>query len=289
MKYIDFAENERLSTIVLGMMRISELGEDEVEALVEAALSIGINTFDLADIYGNGQCEVLLGKVIKRRPDLRDQMWIQSKCGIRKDGFTYFDFSKDYILDSVDGILERLQIERLDSLLLHRPDALMEPEEVAEAFNHLEQAGKVRHFGVSNQNPMMMELLKTTVKQPLKVNQLQLSAAFTPSFDAGFHVNMEGPKAAMRDGSVFEYCRLNDTVIQAWSVLQHGYSREILSARKSLRPSITSSMTWQKNTKSLRQPSPLLGSFAIQVRCRLSSERPSLSMSLKQGKQQKLS
>ena len=115
MKYIDFAENERLSTIVLGMMRISQMSEDEVEALVEAALSIGINTFDLADIYGNGQCEQLLGKVLKRRPDLRDQMWIQSKCGIRKDGFTYFDFSKDYILDSVDGILERLQIERLDS------------------------------------------------------------------------------------------------------------------------------------------------------------------------------
>ena len=129
MNYIEFAENERLSKIVLGMMRISQMSEAEVEALVEAALSIGINTFDLADIYGDGQCEVLLGKVLKRRPDLRDQMWIQSKCGIRKDGFTYFDFSKDYILDSVDGILERLQIERLDSLLLHRPDALMEPEE----------------------------------------------------------------------------------------------------------------------------------------------------------------
>ena len=223
MKYIDFAENERLSTIVLGMMRISELSEDEVEGLVEGALSIGINTFDLADIYGNGQCEQLLGKVLKRRPDLRDQMWIQSKCGIRKDGFTYFDFSKAYILDSVDGILERLQIERLDSLLLHRPDALMEPEEVAEAFNHLEQAGKVRHFGVSNQNPMMMELLKKDVKQPLTVNQLQLSAAFTPGFESGFHVNMEDSQAAMRDGSIFEYCKLHDVVIQAWSVLQFGY------------------------------------------------------------------
>lgn len=223
MNYIEFAENEHLSTIVLGMMRISQLSEDEVEALVEAALSIGINTFDLADIYGDGQCEVLLGKVLKCRPDLRDQMWIQSKCGIRKDGFTYFDFSKDYILDSVDGILERLQIERLDSLLLHRPDALMEPEEVAEAFDHLEQAGKVRHFGVSNQNPMMMELLKKEVKQPLTINQLQLSAAFTPGFEAGFHVNMEGDKAALRDGSVFEYCKLNDMVIQAWSVLQFGY------------------------------------------------------------------
>ncbi|MCO4482154.1 Oxidoreductase, aldo-keto reductase family [Streptococcus infantarius subsp. infantarius] len=118
MKYIEFAENERLSTIVLGMMRISQMSEDEVEALVDTALSIGINTFDLADIYGDGQCEVLLGKVLKRRPDLRNQMWIQSKCGIRKDSFTYFDFSKDYILDSIDGILERLQIERLDSLLL---------------------------------------------------------------------------------------------------------------------------------------------------------------------------
>ena len=223
MNYIEFAENERLSTIVLGMMRISQMSEDEVEALVEAALSIGINTFDLADIYGDGQCEILLGKVLKRRPDLRDQMWIQSKCGIRKDGFTYFDFSKDYILDSVDGILERLQIERLDSLLLHRPDALMEPEEVAEAFDHLEQTGKVRHFGVSNQNPMMMELLKKEVKQPLMINQLQLSAAFTPGFESGFHVNMEGDKAALRDGSVFEYCKLNDMVIQAWSVLQFGY------------------------------------------------------------------
>ena len=223
MNYIEFAENERLSTIVLGMMRISQMSEDEVEALVEAALSIGINTFDLADIYGDGQCEVLLGKVLKRRPDLRNQMWIQSKCGIRKDGFTYFDFSKDYILDSVDGILERLQIERLDSLLLHRPDALMEPEEVAAAFDHLEQAGKVRHFGVSNQNPMMMELLKKEVKQPLSINQLQLSAAFTPGFESGFHVNMEGDKAALRDGSIFEYCKLNDMVIQAWSVLQFGY------------------------------------------------------------------
>ena len=223
MNYIEFSENERLSTIVLGMMRISQMSEDEVEALVEAALSIGINTFDLADIYGDGQCEVLLGKVLKRRPDLRNQMWIQSKCGIRKDGFTYFDFSKDYILDSVDGILDRLQIERLDSLLLHRPDALMEPEEVAAAFDHLEQAGKVRHFGVSNQNPMMMELLKKEVKQPLMINQLQLSAAFTPGFEAGFHVNMEGDKAAVRDGSVFEYCKLNDIVIQAWSVLQFGY------------------------------------------------------------------
>lgn len=130
---------------------------------------------------------------------------------------------KDYIIKSVDGILQRLKIDHLDSLLLHRPDALMESDQVAEAFNLLYKQGKVRDFGVSNQNPMMMELLKKDVKQPLAVNQLQLSAAFTPGFESGFHVNMEDSQAAMRDGSIFEYCKLHDVVIQAWSVLQFGY------------------------------------------------------------------
>ena len=119
--------------------------------------------------------------------------------------------------------MQRLKIDHLDSLLLHRPDALMESDQVAEAFDLLYKQGKVRNFGVSNQNPMMMELLKKDVKQPLAVNQLQLSAAFTPGFESGFHVNMEDSQAAMRDGSIFEYCKLNDIVIQAWSVLQFGY------------------------------------------------------------------
>ena len=224
MKYIPFGQEKReLSEIVLGMMRISDKSVKEVEELVETALSVGINAFDLADIYGGGRCEELLGQVLKDRPDLREKMWIQSKCGIRIEEFTYFDFSKDYILESVDGILQRLQVDYLDSLLLHRPDALMEADQVAEAFDILHTSGKVRDFGVSNQNPMMMELLKKEVKQPLTINQLQLSAAFTPGFDAGFHVNMEGDKAAVRDGSVFEYCKLNDIVIQSWSVLQFGY------------------------------------------------------------------
>ncbi|GGE28887.1 aldo/keto reductase [Streptococcus himalayensis] len=224
MNYIEFGtEKKELSQIVLGMMRISQMSVKEVEKLVETALSVGINAFDLADIYGRGKCEEILGQVLQNRPDLRDQMWIQSKCGIRIEEFTYFDFSKKHILDSVDQILQRLKIDQLDSLLLHRPDALMEPEEVAEAFQLLTEQGKVRDFGVSNQNPMMIELLKTRIKQPLVTNQLQLSAAFTPAFDAGFHVNMEDSAANMRDGSVFEYCRLQDMVIQAWSVLQHGY------------------------------------------------------------------
>lgn len=226
MRYITLGQDDKeLSEIVLGMMRIEDKSVKEVEELVETALSVGINAFDLADIYGRGRCEELLGLVLKNRPDLREKMWIQSKCGIRIEEFTYFDFSKEYILQSVDGILERLKIDHLDSLLLHRPDALMESDQVAEAFDLLYKQGKVRNFGVSNQNPMMMELLKKDVKQPLAVNQLQLSAAFTPGFESGFHVNMEDSQAAMRDGSIFEYCKLHDVVIQAWSVLQFGYFR----------------------------------------------------------------
>lgn len=224
MRYITLGQDDKeLSEIVLGMMRIKDKSVKEVEELVETALSVGINAFDLADIYGRGRCEELLGLVLKNRPDLREKMWIQSKCGIRIEEFTYFDFSKEYILQSVDGILERLQVDYLDSLLLHRPDALMESDQVAEAFEILQKSGKVRDFGVSNQNPMMMELLKKDVKQPLAVNQLQLSAAFTPGFESGFYVNMEDSQAAMRDGSIFEYCKLHDVVIQAWSVLQFGY------------------------------------------------------------------
>ena len=224
MRYITLGQDDKeLSEIVLGMMRIKDKSVKEVEELVETALSVGINAFDLADIYGRGRCEELLGLVLKNRPDLREEMWIQSKCGIRIEEFTYFDFSKDYIIKSVDGILQRLKIDHLDSLLLHRPDALMESDQVAEAFDFLYKQGKVRDFGVSNQNPMMMELLKKDVKQPLAVNQLQLSAAFTPGFESGFHVNMEDSQAAMRDGSIFEYCKLHDVVIQAWSVLQFGY------------------------------------------------------------------
>ena len=226
MRYITLGQDDKeLSEIVLGMMRIKDKSVKEVEELVETALSVGINAFDLADIYGRGRCEELLGLVLKNRPDLREKMWIQSKCGIRIEEFTYFDFSKDYIIKSVDGILQRLKIDHLDSLLLHRPDALMESDQVAEAFDLLYKQGKVRNFGVSNQNPMMMEFLKKDVKQPLAVNQLQLSAAFTPGFESGFHVNMEDSQAAMRDGSIFEYCKLHDVVIQAWSVLQFGYFR----------------------------------------------------------------
>ena len=224
MRYIKFGERQKeVSEVVLGLMRISEMTVDQVEDLIESALAVGINAFDIADCYGHGKCEQILGEVLKRRPDLREKMWIQSKCGIRMEEFTYFDFSKEHILEAVDGILERLNVDYIDSLLLHRPDALMEPVEIAEAFDLLKAQGKVIDFGVSNQNPMMMALIQKDVNQPLVANQLQLSAAFTPSFDAGFHVNMKQEAGIVRDSSIFEYCRLHDVVIQAWSVLQFDY------------------------------------------------------------------
>lgn len=224
MRYIKFGERQKeVSEVVLGLMRISEMTVDQVEELIESALAVGINAFDIADCYGHGKCEQILGEVLKRRPDLREKMWIQSKCGIRMEEFTYFDFSKEHILEAVDGILERLNVDYIDSLLLHRPDALMEPAEIAEAFDLLKAQGKVIDFGVSNQNPMMMALIQKDVNQPLVANQLQLSAAFTPSFDAGFHVNMKQEAGIVRDSSIFEYCRLHDVVIQAWSVLQFDY------------------------------------------------------------------
>ena len=173
-----------------------------------------INFFDHADIYGGGQSEVRFAQAVKELGLDREKLVIQSKCGIRKG---FFDFSKEHILDSVDGILSRMDIDYLDLLALHRPDALMEAEEVAEAFRVLKESGKVRHFGVSNQNRYQMELLQSYLDEPLMVNQLQLSPAHTPMIDAGFHVNMKDDPATMRDGGILEYCQLQRVTPQAWS------------------------------------------------------------------------
>ena len=225
MKYIEFGkEKKSISTVILGMMRINALSAKQVEALIETALDSGINAFDLADCYGDGQCESIVGEVLRSRPDLRSRMWIQSKCGIRRDdGLKYFDFSYEHIIEAVDDILMRLGVDHIDSLLLHRPDALMEPEAINEAVESVIKSGKVIDFGVSNMNPMMIELLKHDVKENISVNQIQLSAAFTPAIDAGLHFNMSSESGIMRDGSILEYCRLNDIVVQAWSVLQYGF------------------------------------------------------------------
>ncbi|WP_208587038.1 aldo/keto reductase [Gracilibacillus suaedae] len=210
----------QVSEISLGCMRMDQLSTQDANRVIENALELGIDFFDHADIYGAGKSEEIFADAINMNPSIRENMVIQTKCGIR-EGF--FDFSKEHILSSVEGSLKRLKTDYIDVLLLHRPDTLVEPEEVAEAFNQLKQSGKVRHFGVSNHNPTQIELLKKYVEQDLVANQLQLSLMFTPMIDAGLNVNMEHDPAIVRDGGILDYSRLHDMTIQPWSPFQHGF------------------------------------------------------------------
>lgn len=212
--------NLDVPVVAVGCMRINALDAKEAERFVHAALDEGANFFDHADIYGRGRCEEIFAEAVGMNPRVREQLILQSKCGIR-DGM--FDFSKEHILEAVDGSLKRLRTDYLDVLLLHRPDALVEPEEVAEAFDELERQGKVRHFGVSNQHPHQMELLKRYVRQPLVANQLQLSITNAHMISSGVHVNMLDDDAIDRDGHVLDYCRLHDITIQPWSPFQFGF------------------------------------------------------------------
>ncbi len=221
MKYIKIANSDlNASQIALGCAGIGHLSNQEIATLVHTSLAEGINFFDHADVYGDGQSEAKFAEALDMNPRLRETMILQTKCGIRKG---YFDFSKEHILEAVDGSLKRLRTDFVDVLLLHRPDALVEPEEVAEAFTILQDSGKVKHFGVSNQNPRQIELLKKFVKQKLIINQLQMSVAHTGMIDAGFTVNMKMDASVDRDGSILDYCRLHDMTIQAWSPFRYGY------------------------------------------------------------------
>ncbi|MGC8971749.1 MAG: aldo/keto reductase [bacterium] len=221
MKYIDIGgEKLNASEIALGCMRIANKPIKEVQELINTALEEGINFFDHADIYGGGKSEEVFAEAIGMNPDVREKIIIQTKCGIRRG---YYDFSKEHILESVDGSLRRLKTDYIDILLLHRPDTLMEPEEVADAFSILHTTGKVRNFGVSNFHPMQIELLSKYINQRIIVNQLQLSIAHTGMIDFGFNVNMKVDQAINRDGSVLEYCRLKNITIQAWSPFQYGF------------------------------------------------------------------
>ncbi|MEH7096287.1 aldo/keto reductase [Neobacillus vireti] len=221
MKYISIANTDiQASNIIMGNMRLPQLSIAEAENLIRSAMEEGINFFDHADIYGKGKSEEIFSEAIQMNSSIREKMILQSKCGIRNG---YFDFSKEHIIESVDGILKRLNTEYLDILLLHRPDPLMEPAEVAEAFEELQTSGKVRYFGVSNHNPAQVELLQKYTSHKLVVNQLQLSIAHTPIIDSGVTLNMKVDQAINRDMSVLEYCRLNDMTIQAWSPYQHGF------------------------------------------------------------------
>lgn len=220
MKTIPFGKSGlQVPAIALGCMRLTALDEQGAQRYVRTALDLGANFFDHADIYGGGACEELFGKAIAGIP--RDQLIIQSKCGI-VPGKRY-DFSKEYILNAVDGILQRLGIDYLDALLLHRPDALMDPVEVAEAFATLKASGKVNHFGVSNQNPYQMALLQKYLPMPIVANQLQLSVTNCTMITQGMEVNMATPGAVGRDGGVLDYCRLHDITIQPWSPFQYGF------------------------------------------------------------------
>lgn len=206
--------------VAVGCMRLRQLDLPEAERFVAEALEQGANFFDHADIYGGGACEERFRDAAHLTPSRRDTVILQSKCGIRPGAF---DFSREHILESVDGSLRRLGTEYLDVLLLHRPDALVEPQEVAEAFDQLAASGKVRHFGVSNQKPMQIELLAQSVHQPLVANQLQLSITNAAMIAHGLNVNMLSPEAVDRDGSVLDYCRLHHITIQPWSPFQYGF------------------------------------------------------------------
>lgn len=211
----------QVPVIAVGCMRMIRLSKTEAEQFIHTALDNGANFFDHADVYGDGASEEIFANAIHMSDSMREKIFLQSKCGIRKG--IAFDFSKKHILEAVDGSLKRLKTDYLDVLLLHRPDALVEPEEVAEAFDLLESSGKVRHFGVSNQNPMQIKLLKKSVKQTIVTNQLQLSITNSNMISQGLHVNMLDDHAINRDGSILDFCRLEDITIQAWSPFQYGF------------------------------------------------------------------
>ncbi|GEA33890.1 aldo/keto reductase [Clostridium beijerinckii] len=211
----------KASEIGLGCMRMASVEKSEAEKIIKTSLEEGINFFDHADIYGGGKSEEVFADAIKMDSSIREKMIIQTKCSI-VPGIMY-DFSKEHILNSVDASLKRLKTDYVDTLLLHRPDTLMEPEEVAEAFSKLHESGKVKYFGVSNHTAMQIELLNKYLNNKIIINQLQFSIMHTGMIDAGLNMNIKNDASIDRDGGVLEYCRLKDITIQAWSPYQYGF------------------------------------------------------------------
>jgi predicted oxidoreductase len=221
MKHIEIGTSGvHASEVSLGCMRIGGMDPAALDALISESMDVGINFFDHADIYGGGKCEEVFAASMNRLGIPRESIFLQSKCGIRKG---FFDFSKEHILTSVDAILSRLKTDYIDFLLLHRPDTLVEPEEVASAFSILVESGKVRHFGVSNQTPHQIELLQSAVPMRLHANQLQLSIMHTGMIDSGIAANMKWETSIDRDGGILDYCRLKRITIQPWSPFQFGF------------------------------------------------------------------
>ncbi|MDX2399646.1 aldo/keto reductase family oxidoreductase [Microbacterium algeriense] len=216
--------------VVAGMMRIDDKDDAHIRSLYEAARASGINFFDHADIYGGSMhhCEERFADALQLSASERDEIVLQTKCGI-VPAQGMFDFSYDHIVGQVEGSLRALRTDRLDVLLLHRPDILVEPQEVARAFDDLEAAGKVRAFGVSNHTPRQIDLLRTAVRQPLVANQLQLSLTHAPILAQPVAANMAAhEQSVVRDGGgIVEYCRINGITIQAWSPFQDGFSHGV--------------------------------------------------------------
>ena len=229
-----------IPVIAVGCMRISEIETVRLTEHIRFCIEHGLNFFDHADIYGGGQCESRFAEAFKKTGYKREDVILQSKCAIRPG--VMYDFTKKHILESVDGILKRLDTDYLDVLLLHRPDALMEPEEVAEAFELLEKEGKVRHFGVSNHRPYQIELLNKFVKQELCANQLQFSIPFSNMVAAGMEANMLTDGAIDRDGGILDYCRLKDITIQAWSPFQYGFFKGIFLGNNEKYPELNKAL-----------------------------------------------
>lgn len=230
MKTIKLGKSDILvPAVAVGCMRIADMENDDLVKHLNYCIEQGLNFFDHADIYGGGNCEKVFAKAFKETGFKREDVILQSKCGIRKG---MYDFSKDYILDSVDGILSRLETDYLDMLVLHRPDALVEPEEVAEAFDVLQNSGKVKNFGVSNHRPMQIELLKQYVNQDILVNQLQFGIGHSGMVTAGLEANMLTDGSVDRDGSVLDYCRVNKITVQAWSPFLYGFFKGVFIGDK---------------------------------------------------------
>ena len=214
---------QNVSVIIQGCMRMPTLTVDEAAEVIRNAAELGINFFDHATVYGHGDAEARFGDAFPKSGVKREDVFIQSKCGINNERGE-FDWTYENILDAVDGSLQRLKMDYMDVLLLHRPDLIFDPEEVAAAFDKLEESGKVRWFGVSNLPPMQIELLKKYVKQPLVFNQLQLSLEQSQLIDQTFYLNnLTTERSIDRDNGTLDYCRLHDITIQAWSPLQKGF------------------------------------------------------------------
>lgn len=206
--------------IAVGCMRINELDVSQTETFINEAMEMGANFFDHADIYGGGRCEELFGSVLHRNPGIREKIILQSKAGI-VPGVMY-DNSKEYLLNAVAGILKRLRTDYLDVFLIHRPDALADVQDTAEALETLFSSGKVRYFGVSNHRTGQVQLLSKYLEHKIVVNQLQLSLTNSSMIQSGIEANMLSEGAVDRDGGILDYCRMNDITVQAWSPFQFG-------------------------------------------------------------------